>query len=453
MDHETPPAEQVRRPADFDRLVLVFSDVEMGPGGPEDDFPHSGFLGRILLSYLEPPMDRYPVDVIFNGDTFDLLKTPYLGGHPHHINRTVALAKMSSVAAAHPLFFDAVRRFVEHGSGTKAVHFVLGNHDLELAFPEVQSFIHALCGTPERVRFPGFELTLGPILAEHGSQWDPLFRVDPDKVFVEHEGETLLNVSWATVALLDVIIPLRPLLHFHDRLVPKTRVMELVPEIRDLIIRLSWRYWTRDFWRDYLRSKDPVLKLNWSMFKEIVKRFTTTSPDVQLETGWLSRSVEKRPQSCFILGHLHRMASYYHHGKRVLQVGALRDEYLLAHDGKQFFPILKPYYELYVKDDRVVGVVTRELLGPPRPEGEVPASIFDVVPLVKQKLEELEEPPSEKSGGMHETRKGWSFGRADRERFKELERVAPALRGGRDAAADDQPSSSDTGSGAGETDQ
>ena len=425
MNDGTHQGDDVRMPPAFDRVVVVFSDVEMSTGGPEDDFPHTGFLGNLLLSYLEPPLSRYPVDVVFNGDTFDLLKTPYLGQHPHHIGRAVALGKISSVAAAHPLFFEAVRRFVEHSSGNKTVHFVLGNHDLELAFPEVQSFLHALCGSPDRVRFPGFELALGPIFAEHGSQWDPLFRIEPDKLFVEHEGETLLNVSWATVALLDVIIPLRPILHFHDRLVPKTRVMELVPEIRDLIIRLSWRYWTRDFWHDYLRSRDPVLKLNWAMFKEIVKRLTTTSPDVQLQTGWLDKSVEQKPQCCFILGHLHRMATYYHQNKRVLQVGAMRDEYLLDPDGKTFSPILKPYYELYVKDERVVGVVTRELQGPPRPAGDVPESIYDVVPRVKQKLEELEEPPGEKEATAPESRKSWTFGWTDNDRFKELERVAP----------------------------
>ncbi len=412
-------------PPAFDRLVLVFSDVEMGPGGPEDDFPHGEFLGDLLLSYLEPPWRDRPVDVIFCGDTFDLLKTPYLGEFPHHIDRDVAVAKMASVAAAHPRFFAALSRFVEHSSGNKTVHFVLGNHDLELAFPKVQAFIRALCGRPGRVRFPGFELALGPILAEHGSQWDPLFRIDPDKVFVEHDGRTLLNISWATVTLLDLFIPLRPLLYFHDRLVPKSRVMELVPEIRELIVGLSWKYWTRDFWRDYLGGRDPVLKLNWTMFKEIVKRLTTSSPDVQIQTGWLAQSVEQRPQRLFIIGHLHRMASYYHGGKRILQVGAFRDEYLLDPDGEGFTPILKPCYEIYVKDEQVVGVVTRELPGPRRPEGHVPATIRDVVPAVKERLAELGEGGKERGKeGEGESRKGWRFGFGDRERFRELERVA-----------------------------
>ena len=202
-----------------DRVVAVFSDIEMGSGGPKDDFPHSPFLADLLSRYMEPPyLDRH-VDLVFNGDTFDLLKTPYLGSYPHHISADVAIAKMASVASVHPRFFEVIRALVQPGDGRVQVHFVVGNHDAELSFPQVQAFLAALCGRSPQVHVAGFGLDLGPVYCEHGQQADILFAQDPDNLFVEHQGRQLLNIAWASVALLDAVIPLHREFAFYERLV------------------------------------------------------------------------------------------------------------------------------------------------------------------------------------------------------------------------------------------
>lgn len=53
-----------------DHLVLVFSDIEMGFGGPEDDFSHSNFLKEILERYALDEYANTDIDLVFNGDTF-----------------------------------------------------------------------------------------------------------------------------------------------------------------------------------------------------------------------------------------------------------------------------------------------------------------------------------------------------------------------------------------------
>jgi len=374
----------------YDRMIVLFSDVEMGGGGLYDDFPHSDFLGSIITEYLDRPgLSEKPIDFVFNGDTFDLLKTPYLGTYPHHITKDVAIGKMTSVAAAHPKFFEAISAMVDHGSGNKKAHFVLGNHDYELAFPKVQRFIKALCGSNELVNFPGFGLQIGPVFFEHGCQADPLFRVDEEKLFVEYDGSELLNLSWASVALLDVVIPMQPILYFQERLRPRNRVLELIPEIRELLMALAWKYWTRDFWSDLITTRDPLLKITWTMAKEMVRRITSGNPMVMFDKKWLTENVEKSDHQLYILGHLHNASGFYHGDKRVLQAGAFRNEYWLSEDGHTMTPALKPYYEIYLKDDEVVSLVTREVLGPARAQEDMPASIFDVVPKIKETLAEM----------------------------------------------------------------
>lgn len=68
-----------------DRLLVVLSDIEMGAGGAWDDFPHCDRLGELLLSYAGPEHANRAVDLVFNGDTFDLLKTNVDGAYPRHI--------------------------------------------------------------------------------------------------------------------------------------------------------------------------------------------------------------------------------------------------------------------------------------------------------------------------------------------------------------------------------
>jgi hypothetical protein len=226
-----------------------------------------------------------------------------------------------------------------------------------------------------------------------------LFRTNPDKVFIDSPQGPLLNISWASIALLDLVIPLQPLLYFHDRLKPKARVMELIPEIKELLTGQAWRYWTRDFWWDFIRQKDPLLKINWSMIREMVRRITTGQVDVAFNKSWLTNTVEQRPQELFVTGHLHRPGGELIGHKRVMQLGCFRDEYYLLDEGRSFEPILKPYCEIYLKGERIVQLVVREIAGPP-PVG-APASIFDVVPKLREMLDAM----GDRSGDEAERRK------------------------------------------------
>src|SRR5690606_19215385 len=172
----------------------------MGAGGPTDDFPHSDWLGELLLTYNEPPYHRVAVELVFAGDTFDLLKTPYQGEYPRHVTADVALHKLAAIGAVHQPFFTAVRRFLEHREAERRVHFIVGNHDLELLFPEVQRELRRLLGDDPRVNMAGFELHVGDVHIEHGQQADAVFRME-EPWFVEYQGQRILNLPWGSVAL------------------------------------------------------------------------------------------------------------------------------------------------------------------------------------------------------------------------------------------------------------
>lgn len=370
-----------------DRLVVSFSDIEMGAGGPYDDFPRSDFLAEIVRSYGRDPYRWLNVDLVFNGDTFDLLKTSYRGGFPHHVTRDIAIDKIERVAAAHGVFFDQLREFLREDPERRRAFFVVGNHDMELLFPEVQTMIRERVGAPESVYFPGLSLSLGRLHVEHGSQLDALFRVDPDRPFIHRrDGEVLLNLSWAAVALLDVAIPLQPLLYHHDRLKPRDLVLELIPEAKELLTSEFWTYWTRRYWREVWAGDDPLKTVSWTMLKELVRRLVSWDAEVAMGDDLQRRMVRSDDFDLYLVGHQHEPGWWSHGSRKVLRTGCMRDEFMLADRGAVQIPINKTWAEVYMSGPEVVRSHLVEVHAPERPRGTMPESIFDCVASLRERL-------------------------------------------------------------------
>ncbi len=345
---------RIRTRSQPDRLVVVMSDIEMGAGGAADDFVSSPWLATVLRRYLDPRYDHLRLDLVFNGDTFDLLKTSVKETWTHHVTSEIAVAKMERVAEAHPQFFAALRDVLATRTDRVRIHFIAGNHDLELFFPEVQATLRILVGGDSRVRFHGHGFDLGRLHVEHGSQLDPLFRVDPAKPFLEHGGKKILNPGWASVALIDAIIPMQPWLAHHDRLKPKKLVLDLMPEVKELLTSVLWRYWTRDWWRDFFGGDNPVKTVSWTMLKELVWRSVAMDPDVAMDDT-LQRRIETSDQyDLHVVGHQHEPGLWNFGDRRVLRTGALRDEFMVSDGGYTQTPINKTWVEAWMHGDDVV---------------------------------------------------------------------------------------------------
>ena len=380
-------------PQAADHLVVVLSDIEMGAGGVLDDCPRSDFLAEIVLSYCAEAFDGVAIDMVFNGDTFDLLKTSVEGVYPRRITAKVAEAKMERIIAAHPCFFEAVRRFLAY-PGLRGVHFVVGNHDLELLFPSVQRRVAREVGALG-VNFPGFRMRIGDVEIEHGMQGDPLFAVDPDRLFVTHESEVVLVQPWGATAIIDVALPLQSVLYDLDRLKPRDRVLDLLPEVRELLVNTFWRYWTRDWWVGYW-TDDPTRRITWTMLKEVVDRFRSLSADVTVaQTEYRERVCQGDGPRVLVLGHLHQAAWWSRGDRKVLTTGCIRDEFMVDEQGAVVGHLPKTYAEVYLRAGRAVRSELVEVRGPPVPEGHVLAHVRDILPRINPLLEGVALAPDE----------------------------------------------------------
>ena len=130
-----------------------------------------------------------PVEMIFNGDTFDFDSFMLLPERPTYRvswlekrrglrpEEPKSLFKIKVTLEHHELFVKALRKFLARNPENKIV-FIVGNHDVELHFSRVQEeILSAICPDPNdwtRVRFcEWFYISNKDTLIEHGNQYDP----------------------------------------------------------------------------------------------------------------------------------------------------------------------------------------------------------------------------------------------------------------------------------------
>lgn len=386
----------------MDHVIVVVSDIEMGAGGPTDDCPDTAFLESILSEYQLPPFDEIAVTFVFNGDTFDFLKTPCEGdaSYPTHITAALSLAKLERIAAAHPSFFQTLGRLLTASTATRSVVFTVGNHDQELFFEAVQDRIRELTGVDGDVVFPGITWRSGDVLVEHGSQFDPTFAIDPDRPFVDHRGEVYLNLPWGTLALLEVVMPHLHLLYPLDRLRPHRAALAAIPEAQELLLTEFRRYWTRDYWARFFQQPDPLRRVSWAMLAQVGYRFGSGDPDLHSrgDQELLTRSPNVKT---ICLGHLHQPALESVEDRRLLRTGCFRNEYRADLEHGDHRLMAKVYAEIFMLEGKTVRSRLVEVDGPVPSSTGIPADFGPLSLEMRRQLELARAAAGGKAGAEH----------------------------------------------------
>jgi UDP-2,3-diacylglucosamine pyrophosphatase LpxH len=176
------------------------------------------FFDDIFASFLDEIQTKahgQAVELILNGDIFDFDSVMTLPENPNF--RVSALEKsrglfprpersrfkIEVILEDHKAFVEALAAFIRKGH---KVIFVMGNHDLELHFAEVQEFIRkSLKLTDEeqfQVRFTEwFYISNEDTLVEHGNQYDPYCLCeDPINPYVQGYNYVSLKLPFGNLA-------------------------------------------------------------------------------------------------------------------------------------------------------------------------------------------------------------------------------------------------------------
>jgi UDP-2,3-diacylglucosamine pyrophosphatase LpxH len=329
--------------------LFVVSDIEMGRGDIVDDFGDDDQLVEFIAQIGKTEPDT-PVTLILNGDIFDFLKMPYKDKHPHHITEKISLWKLNEVFKKHPKVIEALKRFL-HKNGHK-IHFVIGNHDADVIWPEVQEKIKKHLDAGNNVTF-GYYYERPGIHIEHGHLHDPLFMTDVKRAFTKHKGINILNIPFGAKICFTHLINFKKDFPYEEKLFPKHMIFDIKPELKkrqnkmvrdiilkDVILNPVFRFYDRT-------NRVPYFKLLRHLFSYGSK----IMDNAMFLPLTIRTMVKKHPGSeLYILGHAHLMAEYDYKNRKILITDTWRNEYDLNRNSEKK---KKSYAEIDYEDDHV----------------------------------------------------------------------------------------------------
>lgn len=212
------------------KLKLVVSDFHIGDGqeegqlNPWESFHHDDKFAELLRHYSTDYYEDEEVELIINGDFFDLLMVRYDGGFPLEITERIGVAKLKTALDGHPMVVQALRQFV--GVAGKRITVLPGNHDFELIFPACQRlFREYVCGRADDPRmtfvversyyeFDGVQI-------HHGMQFEAMNRFDWKRLLIPRaRGEPILNIPWGSIFILTVLTDMKEKRPYVDHVTP-----------------------------------------------------------------------------------------------------------------------------------------------------------------------------------------------------------------------------------------
>lgn len=207
------------------KIKLVVSDFHLGAGhrNPDgsvnllEDFFHDREFIEFIQYYSSGHFENSEVELILNGDFFNLLMIDYDEIDQDVLTELVVIRRMRRILEGHRATMNALRYFQSLAS--KSLTFVMGNHDPGILFPSVQELIRSYTGEATRFYLESYEFD--GIYVEHGNQYETANRFNREQYFLK-EGlpEPVLNQPWGTLFLVHVINDIKRRKPHFDKVLP-----------------------------------------------------------------------------------------------------------------------------------------------------------------------------------------------------------------------------------------
>jgi UDP-2,3-diacylglucosamine pyrophosphatase LpxH len=207
------------------KLKLVVSDFHLGSGHRTrdgslnilEDFFHDREFIDFLQYFATGDYEQADVELILNGDFFNLLMIDFEEIDPEVVTELTALRRMTAIIDGHRAVMNALRFFASQPN--KSVCFVMGNHDPGILFPSVQLLIREAVGDRCKMIIDHYEFD--GIYVEHGNQYEVANSFDRKKYFLK-DGlpEPVLNQPWGTYFLVHVVNHIKRGRRHFDKVLP-----------------------------------------------------------------------------------------------------------------------------------------------------------------------------------------------------------------------------------------
>jgi len=202
----------------INKTVLVISDIHLGAGytvnGKRnylEDFHYDKELVEFLEYHCTDSFANRDVELIINGDLFDLLAVPFVPYFDDEFwSEEASLEKLKMILEAHPEVMDALKNFISVKK--KKVTYIIGNHDAELVFDSLCKLILDYFPEKDRDKFDikidteGEYRPVENVVVKHGHEYEIAHHFDPEDSIVEDEnGKKYFVPPWGSYYVTRVI--------------------------------------------------------------------------------------------------------------------------------------------------------------------------------------------------------------------------------------------------------
>jgi UDP-2,3-diacylglucosamine pyrophosphatase LpxH len=209
------------------KLKLVVSDFHLGKGPYREDgsvnvfedFRSDSKFAEFLEYHLSGDHAGDEVELVINGDFFNLLSVDLDGRLTAAITERVAVEKTEAIMRGHPVVFHALRSFAaapHHG-----VVFVMGNHDPGFLFAGVREAVSRVVGGRHEYLLDSYDFE--GVHIEHGMQHEPMNAFNTRRYFIERQGELAINLPLGSRYILEVLNSEKALRPYIDKVAPFRR--------------------------------------------------------------------------------------------------------------------------------------------------------------------------------------------------------------------------------------
>jgi UDP-2,3-diacylglucosamine pyrophosphatase LpxH len=287
------------------KLKLVVSDFHLGKGPYRDDgsvnvfedFRQDGKFSQFLDYHSDSEWKGVELELVVNGDFFNLLSLDLDGRMQEAITERVAVEKTEAILRGHPVVFDALERFVSDPA--RNVTFLMGNHDPGLLFAGVREAIGRRIGG--RHRFILDDYDFDGVHVEHGMQREPLNAFNPSRYFREKDGEVFLNLPLGSRYIIQVLNEEKAQRPYIDKVAPFASYYRwAIFNDPEAVLRIS----ARSIYFVLAAALQKVPHLDPMPMADVLRRFVryTAFPTLEHEARHL---LARKGYHTVIMGHTH----------------------------------------------------------------------------------------------------------------------------------------------------
>jgi len=200
------------------KTILVISDIHLGAGayvnGTKnylEDFHYDKEMVDFVHYYSSGDFEKREVELIINGDLFDLLAVPFVEFFDDEFwSEDAALEKLKMIIAAHPEVMQAYQDFLNKKN--KKIIFIVGNHDGELVLKKLQTYLLNQFSEETRDNFvilsegSGEYIPYKGILIKHGHEYEIAHQFDlKHSIVSDEEGRRYFIPPWGSYYVTRVV--------------------------------------------------------------------------------------------------------------------------------------------------------------------------------------------------------------------------------------------------------